>query len=95
MEATQWVGTKYDAVNAAALKRLASQGATLQPFSTEVMDACYKAAQELYAEINAKNPAFKKIYDSYTAFMADGYLWHQVADYTMDSYMIRYRTQKT
>ena len=42
-----------------------------------------------------KNPAFKKIYDSYTAFMADGYLWHQVADYTMDSYMIRYRNQKT
>ena len=79
----------------AALKRVASQGATLQPFSTEVMDGCYKAAQELYAEINAKNPAFKKIYDSYTAFMADGYLWTQVADYTMDSYMIRYRTQKT
>ena len=71
------------------------QGATLQPFSTEVMDGCYKAAQELYAELNQKNPAFKKIYDSYTAFMADGYLWTQVADYTMDSYMIRYRTQKT
>jgi len=27
--------------------------------------------------------------------MDDGYLWHQVADYTMDSYMIRYRNQKT
>jgi TRAP-type mannitol/chloroaromatic compound transport system substrate-binding protein len=95
LETTQWVGTKYDAVNAAALKRLASQGATLQPFSPEVMDGCYKAAQELYAEINAKNPAFKKLYDSYMAFMADGYLWHQVADFTMDSYMIRYRNMKT
>ena len=82
-------------VNTAALKRLASQGTVLQPFSQEVMDGCYKAAKELYAELNAKNPAFKKIYDSYTAFMADGYLWHQVADYTMDSYMIRYRNQKT
>ena len=95
LEATQWVGTKYDAVNASALKRLVGQGAVLQPFSPEVMDACYKAAQELYGEINQKNPAFKKIYDSYTAFMADGYLWHQIADYTMDSYMIRYRNQKT
>ena len=56
---------------------------------------CYKAAQELYAEINKTNPNFKKLYDSYTAFMADGYLWHQIADYTMDSYMIRYRNQKT
>ena len=33
--------------------------------------------------------------DAFAAFMADGYLWHQVADYTMDSYMIRYRNQKT
>jgi TRAP-type mannitol/chloroaromatic compound transport system substrate-binding protein len=94
IETTTWVAAKYDASNAAALKRLASQGAVLQPFSQEVMDGCYKAAQELYAEINAKNPAFKKIYDSYTAFMADGYLWHQVADYTMDAYMIRYRNMK-
>jgi TRAP-type mannitol/chloroaromatic compound transport system substrate-binding protein len=95
LEANFWVSTKYDAVNTAALKRLAAQGAVLQPFSQEVMDGCYKAANELYAELNQKNPAFKKIYDSYKAFQDDGYLWHQVADYTMDSYMIRYRNQKT
>ena len=94
METTMSVMAKYDAVNAAALKRLASQGATLTPFSPEIMDACYKASHELYAEINAKNPKFKKLYDSYTTFMADGYLWHQIADYTMDSYMIRYRNQQ-
>jgi TRAP-type mannitol/chloroaromatic compound transport system substrate-binding protein len=94
LESNNWVSSKYDAVNPPALKRLIGQGAVLQPFSTEVMDASYKAAQELYAEINAKNPAFKKLYDSYTAFMADGYQWAQVADYTMDSYMIRYRNQK-
>jgi len=94
METTMWVMSKYDAVNAAALKRLATQGAALTPFSPEIMDACYKAANELYAEINAKNPAFKKLYDSYMAFQNDGYLWHQITDYTMDSYMIRYRNQK-
>jgi TRAP-type mannitol/chloroaromatic compound transport system substrate-binding protein len=95
LEVNNWVATKYDASNTAALKRVVSQGAVLQPFSQEVMDGCYKAAQELYAEINQKNPAFKKLYDSYTAFMADGYLWHQIADYTMDAYMIRYRNMKT
>ena len=95
LEVNNWVATKYDASNTAALKRLASQGTVLQPFSQEVMDGCYKAAQELYAELNQKNPAFKKIYDSYKAFQDDGYLWHQVADYTMDAYMIRYRNQKT
>src|SRR6185295_14604498 len=65
LEANFWVSTKYDASNAAALKRLASQGAVLQPFSQEVMDGCYKAAFELYAELNKSNPAFKKVYDSY------------------------------
>ncbi len=94
-EANLWEMSKYDAVNAAALKRLATQGMQLVPFSPEIMDACYKAANELYAEINAKNPAFKKLYDHYLAFQNDGYLWHQHADYTMDSYMIRYRNAKS
>jgi TRAP-type mannitol/chloroaromatic compound transport system substrate-binding protein len=94
LEANQWCMSKYDAVNTTALKRLVGAGAKLTPFSPEVMDACYKAANDLYGEINAKNPAFKKIYDSYVAFRADGYLWTQIADYTMDSYMIRYRNQK-
>ncbi len=92
-EANAWVGAKYDASNAAALKRVVGAGAVLNPFSPEVMDACWKAANDLYKEIGEKNPNFKKIYDSYVTFRNDGYLWHQVADYTMDSYMIRYRNQ--
>jgi TRAP-type mannitol/chloroaromatic compound transport system substrate-binding protein len=95
LEANNWVSAKYDAVNTAALKRLAGQGAVLQPFSQEIMDGCYKAANELYAELNKSNPAFKKVYDSYKSFQDDGYLWHQVADYTMEAYMIRYRNMKT
>jgi TRAP-type mannitol/chloroaromatic compound transport system substrate-binding protein len=94
-EAQAWVQNKYDASNAAALKRLVAAGAVLTPFPPEVMDTCWKAANELYDEIAAKNAAFKKIYESYTAFRADGYLWLQIADYTMDSYMIRYRNQKS
>ena len=90
-EANNWVPAKYDAVNPQALKRLIGAGAVLKPFSPEVMDACWKAANELYAEVGAKNPAFKKIYDSQVAFRNDAYLWTSVADFTMDSYMIRYR----
>ncbi|MBV1693695.1 MAG: TRAP transporter substrate-binding protein DctP [Hyphomicrobiales bacterium] len=94
-EANNWTPAKYDAVNPGALKRLVAGGATLRPFSPEVMDHCYQAAQGLYKELAEKNAAFKKIYDSYAAWMADGYLWHQVADFTMDSYMIRYRNMRT
>jgi TRAP-type mannitol/chloroaromatic compound transport system substrate-binding protein len=85
---------KYDASNPAALKRLAASGAVLKPFSPEVMEGCWKAATELYTELSAKNEWFKKFYDHFTAFRGDQYLWWQVADYTMDSYMIRFRNQK-
>ena len=90
-EANGWVAAKYDASNPQALKRLVAAGAALRPFTPEVMDACYKAANELYDELNKTNPRFKKLYDHYTAFRNDGYLWYQVADYTMDAYMVRYR----
>lgn len=84
---------KYDAVNPAALKRLVGAGAQLRPFSSEVMEASYKAATEFYAEVSAKNANFKKLYESYTAFRGDQYLWWQVAEYTFDTFMIRQRAK--
>ena len=54
-----------------------------------VMEACFKAANEVYAEISAKNADFKKVYDAMMAFRDDQYLWWQVAEYTYDSFMIR------
>ncbi len=39
---------KYDARNAQAIKRLVAAGAQLRPFSTEILDASYKATNELY-----------------------------------------------
>jgi hypothetical protein len=66
---------KYDAKNPTALKQLVGSGTQLKQFPKEVMDACYKAAMELYAETSAKNPDFKKIYDDYKKFMDDQNLW--------------------
>ena len=56
-----------------------------------VAERCFAAANEVYAETSAKNPDFKKIYDSFAAFRGDQYLWWQVAEYTYDSFMIRAR----
>ena len=55
---------KYDAANPTALKRLVAGGAQLRPFPPAVMDACFKAANELYAETAAANADFKKVLDS-------------------------------
>ncbi len=51
------------------------------------MDACYTAAQEVFAETNAKNAEFKKVYDSYFGFMRDQIAWGQVAEFRFDQFM--------
>ncbi|MFY0104191.1 ABC transporter substrate-binding protein, partial [Acinetobacter baumannii] len=61
-EAHTTMMAKYDTVNPQALARLLENGVKLRPFSREIMEACFKATQEAYADENAKNPSFKKIY---------------------------------
>src|ERR1700680_3032815 len=90
-QAYDWVSGKYDAVNPAALKRLVDAGTVLKPFSQPIMEACLKAANEVYAETSAANADFKKIWESILAFRNDQYLWWQVAEYSYDTFMIRTR----
>jgi TRAP-type mannitol/chloroaromatic compound transport system substrate-binding protein len=91
--ANTWMMAKYDAQNPPALKRLVAGGAKLAPFSQPIMDACFKAASEVYDETTKANADFKKVYDSYMAFRSDQYLWWQVAEYSFDTYMIRARAR--
>jgi TRAP-type mannitol/chloroaromatic compound transport system substrate-binding protein len=77
---------KYDAKNPEALKRLVAGGAQLRPFPPAVMDACQKAALQLYEELSAKSPEFKKIYEPWKKFRDDQYLWWRVAENTFDAF---------
>jgi TRAP-type mannitol/chloroaromatic compound transport system substrate-binding protein len=81
---------KYDLANPAALKRLLANGVKLHAFSPEIMEACYKAAKELHADIAAKNANFKKVYDSLTTYSDNTYQWFQVAELGFDSFMVRH-----
>ena len=87
------MSARYDKRNPEAIKRLVAAGTQLRPFPAPVMDACYKAANEVYAEVNASNADFKKVYDNMVAFRNDEYLWWQVAEYTYDSFMSRSRSR--
>ena len=78
----------YDAHNAVALKKLVGEGAILKAFNRDILDVCFKAAMETYAELSQKSPAFKKIYDHQQAFKKDSYLWAQVAEYSYDTFMM-------
>ncbi|MGH6710336.1 MAG: TRAP transporter substrate-binding protein, partial [Bradyrhizobium sp.] len=91
--ANTWMNARYDMLNPTALKRLVAGGTQLRPFTNEVLEACLKATNELWAEISAKNADFKKSVDAMQAYRSDQYLWWQVAEYTFDSFMIRSRTR--
>ncbi len=87
------VTAHYDHLNATALKRLAAAGAQLRPFSAPVLDACFKATEELYAEISAKNAKFKKVFDSWKQYRTEQALWFRVAENTFDNFMGRMSAQ--
>jgi len=91
-EARNWMIGKYDTDNPAALKRLVASGTKLAPFPQPVLEACFKAANELYDETAAKNEKFKKIYEAWKKFRADEEVWFQVAEYSFDSFMLRHQT---
>ncbi|QRY68819.1 TRAP transporter substrate-binding protein [Ensifer sp. PDNC004] len=79
---------KYDYLNPAAIKRLVASGAKLSPFSAEILSACFDKANEVYAEMEASNPTFKKIWDSIKAFRGEYYLNAQIAEYNYDTFMM-------
>jgi TRAP-type mannitol/chloroaromatic compound transport system substrate-binding protein len=92
--ANEWMVSKYDALNPPALKKMLGEGVVqFRQFPASVMDASLKAALEVYGEVSARNPDFKKIWDHLLAFRNDAYLWWRVAEYSYDDYLIRNRTK--
>jgi TRAP-type mannitol/chloroaromatic compound transport system substrate-binding protein len=78
---------KYDARNPAALKRLVGGGTKLFRFPKEMMDAAFKEAMALYSELSASNPAWKKVYEDYSAFRRDANLWFRFTEAGFDDFM--------
>ncbi len=78
---------RYDALNPGALKQLVAGGTKLLAFPKPVMDAAFKASMDLYADLNAKNPKWKKIYTDYDNFRRDQNLWFRFTEARFDNYM--------
>ncbi|TNC52778.1 twin-arginine translocation signal domain-containing protein [Rubellimicrobium rubrum] len=80
---------KYDFLNPTAIRNLVAAGAQLRPYSAEILDACLQTSNEVYAELDASNPEFKKLWDSIKAFRDLHYTYQQVAEYNYDTYMMQ------
>jgi TRAP-type mannitol/chloroaromatic compound transport system substrate-binding protein len=78
---------KYDARNPAALKRLVGGGTKLFRFPKEMMEAAFKEAMALYSELSGSNPAWKKVYEDYSAFRRDANLWFRFTEAGFDDFM--------
>ena len=78
---------RFDARNPQALKRLISSGTVVRRFSDEIMNAAYKAAHEIYAEISAQNPRFRKIYEPWLKFRNEQIAWFSIAERPFDNFM--------
>ncbi len=85
---------RYDMQNPGALQKLAQAGAILKPFPEPVLDACFKAANDVYAELNATNAEFKKAYEAMTAVRAQNYLWFQISEHTYDTTFMMIQERK-
>jgi TRAP-type mannitol/chloroaromatic compound transport system substrate-binding protein len=79
--------SNYDTNNPAALRRLIGSGAVLKAFPRDVMDASFKASNELFSEFSAKDPMFKKIHDDYMGFRDNLVPWFRVAEGSFDNYL--------
>ena len=80
IEAWHATAAKYDVLNPTALRRLLASGTQLRPYPREVMGALYRSAQELYAEIGAQNPRFKRIHEHWDRFRIEQGQWFRVAE---------------
>ncbi|WP_096668473.1 TRAP transporter substrate-binding protein [Polaromonas sp. AET17H-212] len=78
---------KYDAKNPTALKQLVGGKTKVLPFPKDVLDLAFKESMALYAEISARNPAWKKIYDDYANFRRDQNLWFRFTEARFDNFM--------
>ena len=87
-EAHVYMQARYDAANPSALARLLRNGVKLHSFSKEIMEACWKASNDVNEEEAAKNPKFKKIYEPWKRFRQDSNQWFSVAEAPLQNFMI-------
>jgi len=86
-EANVTMMAEYDHKNPIALSKLLQNGVKLSSFSDEILEAAYKASQQIYADEAGKNPAFKKVYTEWEKYRKTQNAWFSVAEMRMDRFL--------
>lgn len=87
MEINMLIPARYDARNAAALRRLQAAGVQLRQFPKAIMDAAKKISDEIFSSAAERDPDYKRIYDNWRRFKAETDAWFGLNEYAMESYL--------
>lgn len=71
--------------HAAALKWLIGGDVQLRFFGRDILDAFWKATDEVNAEISASNPTLRQLLDHWTAFRHGTATWFAIAETSLDA----------
>jgi TRAP-type mannitol/chloroaromatic compound transport system substrate-binding protein len=81
------MAARYDVLNPAAMRRLIAAGTQLRAFPRDVLQASYRASQELFAELGAQNPRFKRLHEHWDRFRTEQVQWARVAEDSLANFM--------
>jgi TRAP-type mannitol/chloroaromatic compound transport system substrate-binding protein len=70
--------SKAEALQGDVLVKFEKEGVKLRQFNKTMLDAFAKASKEVIAEESAKDPMFKKVHDSMSAFQNKNRDWHNL-----------------
>lgn len=85
-EADSDMVARYDHLNPQALRRLVAAGAQLRFWPREILQAAWRANEELINDLSSRNARFKTIMDGYRAYRGEMYQWHRVSENSFDNF---------
>jgi TRAP-type mannitol/chloroaromatic compound transport system substrate-binding protein len=77
---------RYDHLNPQALRRLVAAGAQLRFWPRPILEAAWRANEELNADLARQNPRFGRIMESYTRYRGEMYQWYRVSENSFDNF---------
>lgn len=78
---------RYDSRNPPVLAELEAAGTIVRPYSYDILEACFVAAEQTYRDIAAGNAPFAEMLESYMEYRRAGYAWFRRSEYAYDTFL--------
>jgi TRAP-type mannitol/chloroaromatic compound transport system substrate-binding protein len=79
---------RYDMLNPPALRQIEASGTVIRPYTNDILDACFLAAEQTYAAIASTNAPFARLLSSYMSYRREGNYWFRRSEYPYDTFLM-------